>query len=160
MTIQKNLGHSPRKLRLVADMVRKMRPEQALVTLRFTNKAAAPTVAKAIKTVMANAAVTGQTGPLAFKTIEVNEGIKMRRFRSAARGRARPYKKKFSQIKIVLTDDLGVQNSELRAKNVKQDLVKQKDKSENVEAAELVNEITEQIREAEVKETKKGGKKK
>lgn len=106
MTIQKNLGHSPRKLRLVADMIRKMRPEQALMILKFTNKAAAPTLAKAITTVLANAAVTGQTGQLAFKTIEVNEGIKMRRSRSAARGRSRPYKKKFSQIKIVLTDDV------------------------------------------------------
>jgi len=52
--IQKNLGHSPRKMRLVADMVRKLSPEAALKVLQFTNKAAAIDLSKAIKTALAN----------------------------------------------------------------------------------------------------------
>lgn len=103
--IQKNIGHSPRKLRLVADMVRKMTPKQALMTLEFTNRAAAEDMAKAIKTALANG---GNLPTLGFKTIEINEGSKMKRYRvgTAGRGRGRPYKKKLSHIKIVLSDEV------------------------------------------------------
>ena len=104
MTIQKNLKSSPRKLRLVADMVRKMTPAQAVLQLQFTNTAAAPLLAKVIKTVLANG---GNGENLVFKSIEVNEGMKMRRIRvgTAGRGRNRPYKKRMSNVKIVVTDD-------------------------------------------------------
>lgn len=105
MTIQKNLKSSPRKLRLVADMVRKMTPAQAVLQLRFTNTAAAPILAKAIKTAVANA---GNNESLVFKSIEINDGLKMRRIRvgTAGRGRNRPYKKRYSHIKIVVTDEM------------------------------------------------------
>ncbi|OGE30881.1 hypothetical protein A2631_04335 [Candidatus Daviesbacteria bacterium RIFCSPHIGHO2_01_FULL_44_29] len=101
-TIQKNLGHTPRKLRLVADMIRKMSPNQALEVLKFTNRAAAVDLAKAIKTALANAGA--HQDHVVFKTIEVNEGLKMKRYRvgTAGRGRGRPYKKRTSHIKIVL----------------------------------------------------------
>lgn len=105
-TIQKYMHTSPRKLRLVASLVRKMEPVKALETLRFTNKDAAGDLIKAIKTVVANAKTKGME-KISFKTIEVNEGPKMRRFRAGARGRARPYKRKMSHIKIVITDKKG-----------------------------------------------------
>jgi large subunit ribosomal protein L22 len=102
---QKNVGDSPRKLRLVADMVRKMTPDQAVEILSFTNKAAAPALAKAIKTAVANA---GSKEGLSFEKIEINEGTKMRRYRvgTAGRGRGRAYKRRLSHIKIVLTDEV------------------------------------------------------
>lgn len=109
MTIQKNITTSPRKLRLVADMVRKMSPDQAVEILSFTNKAAAPLLAKAVKTAIAN---SGMKETLSFKSIEINEGMKLKRFRSAARGRTRPYKRRFSHIKIVLTDEVMEVKSE------------------------------------------------
>lgn len=104
-TNQKNETTSPRKLRLVADMVRKMSPYQALEALEFTNKAAAMPLAKAIKTAVANA---GKVENLVFKKIEINEGSKLKRYRAgtAGRGRGRPYKRRWSHIKIVLTDDV------------------------------------------------------
>lgn len=103
-TIQKNITMSPRKVRLVADMVRKMDPYRALDVLQFTNKAAAMPVAKAIKTVLANA---GKAEGLSFVSIQVNEGLKMKRYRAgtAGRGRGRPYRRRMSHIKIVLTDE-------------------------------------------------------
>ncbi len=118
MTIQKNIGHSPRKMRLVADMVRKMRPEQALEVLSFTNKAAAIDVAKAIKTVLANA---GQKPGLVFKSIEVNEAMKLKRYRAgtAGRGRGRPYVKKMSQIKIIVTDEIRDETKKLSLRKEK-----------------------------------------
>lgn len=102
-TIQKYIHTSPRKLRLVTDMVRTMEPEKALEALRFTNKAAAEDLSKAIKTVLANAKQKGME-KLNFEKIEVNEGPKMRRFRAGARGRVKPYKRRMSHIKIVLSD--------------------------------------------------------
>ena len=107
ITIQKNISSSPRKLRLVADMVRKMDPYAALETLHFTTNAASQPLAKAIKTVIANA---GSREGIVFKSIEINEGLKAKRYRvgTAGRGRGRPYKKRMSHIKIVLTDDVKV----------------------------------------------------
>lgn len=105
ITIQKNLGHSPRKMRLVADTVRKMTPQRALQVLQFTNKAAALDLAKAIKTALANAGT--HSDHVIFKTLEINEGLKLRRYRvgTAGRGRGRAYKKRLSHIKIVLTEE-------------------------------------------------------
>lgn len=108
--IQKNLVHSPRKMKLVADMVRKLNPSQALVALNFTPQSAAKDLAKAIKTAIANAKIAGVD--LRFKKLEVNEGFKMKRFRAAPRGRARPYIKRTSQVKIVLTDEILVNPQE------------------------------------------------
>lgn len=104
-TIQKYIHTSPRKLRLVADMIRKMTPAQAVAVLEVTPKAAALDFQKAIKTVLANAKQQGlPTQKASFKTIEINESTKMRRFRAGTRGRVKPYKKRMAHIKIVLAD--------------------------------------------------------
>ncbi len=104
---QKYIGSSPRKLRLVADLIRKMDPQKALLTLKFTQKVAAKDLEKAIKTALANAKQAGlDNTALTFSKIEVNEGMKMRRYRAGTRGRVKPYKKRMSHIKIVLTDSL------------------------------------------------------
>lgn len=103
VTIQKFIHTSPRKLRLVADMVRKMPPMRSLDTLRFTPKAAARDLSLAIKTALANAKQQGLT-EIYFKTMEVNEGPKMKRFRAGTRGRAKSYVRRMSHIKIVLSD--------------------------------------------------------
>ena len=100
---QKYIHTTPRKLRLVADMIRKMEPDQAIETLRFSAKVAAKDLSKAIKTALANAKVKGVENPV-FKTIEVNEGSVMKRFRAGTRGRAKPYQKRMSHIKIVLSE--------------------------------------------------------
>jgi len=58
---------------------------------------------KAIKTALANAKVKGVDN-LVFKTIEINEGPAMKRFMAGTRGRAKPYEKRMSHIKVVLTE--------------------------------------------------------
>lgn len=109
VTIQKYIHTSPRKLRLVADMVRKIEPERAVDILKVTPKNAAKDLARAIKTVLANAKQQGmETSEITFKTLEINESIKMRRMRAGTRGRAKPYKRRMSHIKIVLTDNVKV----------------------------------------------------
>lgn len=142
ITIQKNIQNSPRKLRLVATMVRKMDPYAALDVLQFTSNAAARPLAQAIKTVIANA---GSKEGLSFKSVEINEGLKMRRYRvgTAGRGRGRPYKKRTSHIKIVLTDEIKIKNAKVKSKNTDK-------KIETLEIKDKVVEVTER-KEKEVK---------
>ncbi len=150
MTIQKNITSSPRKLRLVADMVRKMTPEQALDVLSFTNKNAATPLSKAIKTVLANA----KGAPiLRFKTIEINEASKLKRYRAgtAGRGRGRPYKKRWSHIKIVLSDEIltdikkpNLKTQKMSARQIKTPAVKVSE----MEARDMNQEVSK--KEAEV----------
>ncbi len=119
VSIQKNIHTSPRKLRLVADMVRKMDPNRSLQVLRLTNKAAARPLLKAIQTALANARERklDESG-LSFKNLEINEGMAMKRYRAGTRGRIKPYKKRTSHIKIVLTDDLEVKSQKSKVKNM------------------------------------------
>lgn len=113
MTYQKYIHTSPRKLRLVADMIRKMQPVRALDVLRVTPKSAANDLAKALETVLANANQAGMTAAkIAFKKIEINESTKMRRFHAGTRGRVKPYKRRMAHIKIILTDQTTQKNSE------------------------------------------------
>lgn len=87
-------------------MIRKMTPSKAVLTLEFTQKYASVDLSKAIKTALANAKQQGLSEEaLTFKKIEINEGPKLKRFRAGTRGRAKPYVKRQSHIKIVLTDE-------------------------------------------------------
>ncbi|MBU1000563.1 50S ribosomal protein L22 [Patescibacteria group bacterium] len=139
-TIQKFLHTGPRKLRLVSDIIRKMEPLKALDVLEIIPKAAAKDLGKALKVVLANAKQQGlDISKLTFKKIEINESMKMRRFRAGTRGRAKPYKKRMSHIKIVLSDELESKNyltpvaktQEKEKKQVKkqEDLGKRKEKN-------------------------------
>ncbi len=104
--IQKFIHTSPRKLRLVADMVRNIEPVKALNILKVTPKAAVKDLAKAIETVLANSKQQGgDIEKMLFKSLEVNESTRTRRFRAGTRGRVRPYKRRMSHIKIVLSDE-------------------------------------------------------
>lgn len=115
-TIQKYIHTSPRKLRLVADMVRKIEPVKALDILKVTPKYAASDLRKALETVLANAKVLGMDlEKVNFKKIEIDESLKMRRFRAGTRGRVKPYKKRMSQIKIVLSDEFAGKESRVKS---------------------------------------------
>lgn len=119
VAIQKYLNTSPRKIRLVADLVRSMKPKAALGVLKFTRQAAAKPLSKAINTALSNARQQNiVVEDLIFKKMEVNEGPVLKRFRAGSRGRAKPYKKRISHIKIVLSDELIVDSKE---KNVKKE---------------------------------------
>lgn len=119
VAIQKYLNTSPRKIRLVADLVRSMKPKAALGVLKFTRQSAAKPLSKAINTALSNARQQNiVVEDLIFKKMEVNEGPVLKRFRAGSRGRAKPYKKRISHIKIVLSDELIVDSKE---KNVKKE---------------------------------------
>ena len=105
ISTQKFVKMGPRKLRLVADSVRSLTPEKALEVLPFIRKRGAENISKAIKTAVANARVKGMNeSNLIFKTLEINEGPRLKRFIAVSRGRAHNYVKQMSHIRIVLTE--------------------------------------------------------
>lgn len=101
---QKYLRVSPRKLRLVADTVRDSSVEKALVELKFLKKRAALTLAKVIRQAVTNAVNNknlNESG-LKIKSLEIEEGPVMKRWRAISRGRAHRIFKRTSHIKVIL----------------------------------------------------------
>ena len=99
---------SPRKARLVADMIRGKEVGPVLQLLGFTNKKVAPMVSKLVRSVIANAEQKGVTDPdrLYVKTVYVNEGSTMKRFMPRAQGRATKILKRTSHITVVLSENV------------------------------------------------------
>lgn len=94
---------SPRKLRLVADMVRGKSASEVLEALVFMNKEAARPVEKVIKTAVANAKVKGANpADLVISNIEISEGPRLKRFRPVSRGQAHGYVRAMSHIKVTV----------------------------------------------------------
>ncbi len=100
---QKFVRTSPRKLRLVANLAKKISPVDAVEVLPHTQKRAAEPLIKVIKSALANAKVVGiSEDRLYFEEIQINEGPRLKRGRAVSRGRWHPYQRKMSHIRIVL----------------------------------------------------------
>ena len=97
---------SPRKVRLVADLVRNRPAEEALKTLRFTAKSASRPLKKLIESAVANAENNHwlDIDVLWVREIQVNEGPTLKRFRPRAQGRAFPILKRTSHVSVVLEE--------------------------------------------------------
>jgi len=100
---------SPQKARLVADLVRGRNADEALKTLSFLPKKTAPMIKRLIESAMANAEHAAERAnrpldidQLYVKTIYVDQGAMLRRFRPRAQGRATPIQKKTAHITVVL----------------------------------------------------------
>ncbi len=111
-SVQKFVKTSPRKLRLVAALARKMKPIEAIETLPFSRKRAADPLVKAIKTAVANAKERGlKEENLIFKEIQINEGPRLKRGRPASRGVWHPYKRRMSHIRVVLEEKVKMEKT-------------------------------------------------
>ncbi|MCD5384339.1 MAG: 50S ribosomal protein L22 [Candidatus Pacebacteria bacterium] len=99
----KNHDQTPRKARLVADLVRGKEVEQARAMLSFTDKKSAIAIKILIESAVANAKQAGiDAVNLFIKEIRVDEGLKLRRWRPRERGRAAPFKRRMSKISLTL----------------------------------------------------------
>jgi large subunit ribosomal protein L22 len=97
------LRMAPRKVRLIADLIRGKQIEEALNLLAFADKAAARPVQKLIRSALANADTMGtDIDKLIVKTIHVDEGPTWRRWRPRAMGRATRIRKRTSHVTVVL----------------------------------------------------------
>jgi large subunit ribosomal protein L22 len=96
----------PRKIRLVLDLVRGKRVEEALHILSFTPKVAAKVVRKLIKSALANAENKGDidVDTLYIKRIYVDQGPALKRFTPRAMGRATMIRRRTSHITVILDE--------------------------------------------------------
>lgn len=105
--IAKDVGIPPRKVKLVADMVRGRKVEEALNILRFAPTPAAKAVAKVIKSASANAENNYQMDPAELKVVFIaaDEGRTLKRYRPQARGRFSPILKRSTHIKVFVSEE-------------------------------------------------------
>jgi large subunit ribosomal protein L22 len=101
---QKGVRISPRKVAVVASLVRGRSVEDALTILDYTPRRAAGAVKLAVKSAAANAEHNHsyKPGTLEITEISVTSGQRLKRWIPAARGRARSFQRKTSHIRVVV----------------------------------------------------------
>lgn len=101
-----NLRVSPRKLGLVAGLIRNMHVSNALIQLSFSKKRIAKDVLKCLQSAVANAENNHNLDidNLFIAEVLVGKAIVMKRFRPRARGRGYSIKKPFSNLSIKLVE--------------------------------------------------------
>ena len=104
-----NVGMSPRKVRMVVDLIRGRGVNEAYSILKFSKKVATRPVEKTLRSAVANAQQKADadgnyldTDELVVREVYVNEGPTMKRWRPRAMGRASPRMKRTSHITIVV----------------------------------------------------------
>jgi large subunit ribosomal protein L22 len=98
-----NFKQSPRKVRLVADMIRGKKVLVAKDMLAFMPKKSSPEIAKLLESAISNARMQGMNpDDLTVKTIFVNKANVIRRFTPKARGRAAGIRRTMSHVNIEL----------------------------------------------------------
>jgi len=98
---------SAQKARLVIDLIRGVKANDAKVILRTTNKKIAPVIEKVLNSAIANAADRDSkvdVDKLVVTECYVNEGPRMKRLRPAPMGRAYRYQRRISHITVVVKD--------------------------------------------------------
>ncbi len=104
--VAKDIGISPRKVRLLVDMVRGKKVDEALTMLRFTPSPTARVVAKVIKSAAANAEYNFQVSSSDLKIVGIfaDEAPTLKRYRPRARGRVGPILKRSSHITVIVSE--------------------------------------------------------
>ncbi len=103
--IHRYIGSSPRKMRLVIDLIRGRKAGEAITILKTTNKRIAPTVEKVLRSAIANAENKSDdvdVDKLYVTEAYVNEGPRMKRIRPAPMGRAYRYQRRMSHIVVTV----------------------------------------------------------
>jgi len=113
----KGVDQTPRKVSLVASLVRNRDVADALVILAHTPKRAARPLIKVIESAKANAVNTHGFDPktLTIVTLSVTTGTRLKRFVPASRGRALPFQKKSSNILVEVTGVLKPKKAAAKA---------------------------------------------
>jgi len=101
-----HLRVAPRKVRLVADLVRGKKIAQALDILRFTKRGCATDLSKLLKSALSNANVKGgiDVDKLYVHRLTVDQGPILKRSLPRARGSASPIQKKTSHVTVILAE--------------------------------------------------------
>ena len=145
----KNYRQSPRKVRLVADLIKGKRVSEAFTQLKNLAKRASEPMDKLLASAVANAKQAGvNIEGLYVENVTVNEGIVMKRSMPRARGSASRINKRTSHIMLTLTE----KNTDKKEKKA----VKVEKKEEKAPKAKTVKKVVAKkskvTKEAEVKE--------
>ena len=145
----KNYRQSPRKVRLVADLIKGKRVSEAFTQLKNLAKRASEPMDKLLASAVANAKQAGvNIEELYVENVTVNEGIVMKRSMPRARGSASRINKRTSHIMLTLTE----KNADKKEKKA----AKVEKKEEKAPKAKTVKKVTTKkskvTKEAEVKE--------
>lgn len=101
-----NVPSSPRKMRLVADMIRGVEVNRALGLLKFSNKDAAAQLYKLLKSAIANWEAKNnqqvEAGMLRVSTIQVNCAPMLKRLRPAPQGRGYRIRKRANHVTLIV----------------------------------------------------------
>ena len=109
----KYLKMSPQKVRLVADLVRGKKDEEALIILRFRRKACAKDLEKLLRSAVANAEnkeANADVDELVVSKIYVNEGPREKRIQPAPMGRAYRIQKRKAHVTVHVSDEVKAVN--------------------------------------------------
>lgn len=122
----KSVRISPRKVRLVADSIRKLSLDTALNTLTVVKKRGSYPLLKTLESAVSNAVNNGkaQKDNLFIKSIDVTEAQALKRYHPSTRGRIHPYKRRGSHITIVLAEKVKVEEKKKEGKIEKKEEVK------------------------------------
>jgi len=126
----KFIKNSPKKVRLVADLIRGLDVEKATIQLQFMSKAAATPLAKLLKSAISNAEenLKLRKNNLFIKEIRIDEGPTLHRWMPKAQGRATPIRKRTSHIILVLDERIPTAEKDIEEvkskKAVKDDIIK------------------------------------
>ncbi|MGA9867403.1 MAG: 50S ribosomal protein L22 [Acetobacteraceae bacterium] len=112
-SVLRNLRVSPRKLNLVAAMIRGLPAPQAIATLTFSKRRIAQQVRKSLESAIANAENNHQldVDRLVVSIAEVGRSTVMRRFHARGRGRSARIEKWFSHLRIVVTETAEMEDA-------------------------------------------------
>jgi len=105
--IQRLVRQSPRKMRLVVDLIRGKNVNEAYAILKFNKKLAAKQIEKTLRSAVANAEQKAlrdnqsfDVDRLVVSKAQINMGQPLKRFTAAAQGRATPIRKRTSHVEI------------------------------------------------------------
>ena len=106
------MGVPATKVRQVIDLIRNRPVEEALTILRFSNRAAARTIEKTLRSAISNAINQDEENPveagdLVVGSVFADEGRDLKRIRPRARGAAHRIRKRHSHITVIVTDEAG-----------------------------------------------------
>jgi len=147
--VAKYIRISPKKIRLVADLIRDMSLNKAIETLSFLPHRAARPLLKVINSAIANAENNFglKKEYLQIKSLIVNQGPALKRWTPKARGVATPIKRRSSHITVILAttkDDKSIKKPE--------------EKKEKRRVTKLTDQIAQPVPTQKIKETRLGEK--
>lgn len=122
----RNVPTSPRKMRIVADLVRGMDVEKAMHVLQHTSKEAAGRLYKLVRSAVANWEVKHEgerieDNALYIKEISVDSGRMLKRVQPAPQGRAYRVRKRSNHVTLILGNRLAEMNQEVNEESENND---------------------------------------